>query len=149
MCGQRSRSQFRFLSNRVLRLARSGKLDYAVSVVSGAFPPSPPSVIPGSIYISTYEGWRMTRRNTRVIIAVALGLCLPLTACKDAKTLQENEQLKAQVAQLQKENGQAVNDLESMTADRDALKKDNEQLKSEIKALKTKKKSASRKHHRS
>jgi len=94
----------------------------------------------------------MTRRNTWVIMAVALGLCLPLTACKDAKTLQENEQLKAQVAQLQKENGQAVNDLESMTADRDALKKENEQLTSEIKALKgkgSKKKSVSHKHHRS
>jgi len=94
----------------------------------------------------------MTRRNTWAIIALAMGLSLPLTACKDAKTQQENEQLKAQVAQLQKENGQAVNDLESMTADRDALKKENEQLTTEIKALKskhTKKKSASRQHHRS
>jgi peptidoglycan hydrolase CwlO-like protein len=94
----------------------------------------------------------MTRRNTWAIIAVGVVLSLPLTACKDPKTLQENEQLKAQVAQLQKESGQAVNDLEEMTADRDALTKENEQLKAEIKALKTKrsgKKSASRKHHRS
>ena len=94
----------------------------------------------------------MTRGNTWAIIAMAMGLSLPLAACKDEKTLQENQQLKAQVAQLQKENGQAVNDLESMTADRDALKKDNEQLKSEIKALKTKgsgKKSARRKHRQS
>jgi peptidoglycan hydrolase CwlO-like protein len=94
----------------------------------------------------------MTRRNTWAIIAVGVALCLPLAACKDAKTQQENQQLKAQVAQLQKENGQAVNDLESMTADRDALKKENEQLQAEIKALKSKsskKKSAGRKHHRS
>jgi len=28
-----------------------------------------------------------------------------VTACKDTKTLQENEQLKAQVTGLQKENG--------------------------------------------
>jgi peptidoglycan hydrolase CwlO-like protein len=93
----------------------------------------------------------MTRRNTWAIIAVGVALSLPLAACKDAKTQQENQQLKAQVAQLQKENGQAVNDLESMTADRDALKKENEQLQSEIKALKAKspkKKSTSRKHHR-
>jgi len=93
----------------------------------------------------------MTRRNKWAIIAVGMALSLPLTACKDAKTQQENQQLKAQVAQLQKENGQAVNDLESMTADRDALKQENEQLKTEIKALKTKhskKKSTSRQHHR-
>jgi len=93
----------------------------------------------------------MRRRNTWVIIAVGVALSMPLTACKDTKTLQENQQLKSQVAQLQKENGQAVNDLESMTADRDALTKENEQLKAQIKALKTKssgKKSASRKHHR-
>jgi cell division protein FtsB len=82
---------------------------------------------------------------------VGVALSLPLAACKDEKTQQENQQLKAQVAQLQKENGQAVNDLESMTADRDALKKENDQLTSEIKALKaknSKKKSAGRKHHR-
>lgn len=93
----------------------------------------------------------MTRRNTWAMIAVAAVLSLPLAACKDAKTEQETQQLKAQVAQLQKENGQAVNDLESMTADRDALKKENDQLQSEIKALKSKgsKKKTSRKHHRS
>ncbi len=93
----------------------------------------------------------MTRRNTWAIITVGMVLSLPLTACKDTKTLQENQQLKAQVAQLQKENAQGVNDLESMTADRDALTKENEQLKAQIKALKTKgsgKKSAGRKHHR-
>jgi peptidoglycan hydrolase CwlO-like protein len=94
----------------------------------------------------------MTRRNAWAMMAMATVVSLSLTACKDTKTLQENQQLKAQVAQLQKENGQAVNDLESMTADRDGLKKENEQLQSEIKALKSKrsgKKSATRKHRRS
>ncbi|HXJ12926.1 MAG TPA: hypothetical protein VNH19_11685 [Candidatus Limnocylindrales bacterium] len=92
----------------------------------------------------------MTRSNTWAIIAVAMLLSLPLTACKDTKTLEENQQLKSQVAQLQKENGQAVNDLESMTAERDTLTKENEQLKTEIKTLKAKKsgkKSTTRKHH--
>jgi len=72
-----------------------------------------------------------------------------LTACKDTKTLQENEQLKAQVAELQKENGQVGNDLETMTAARDALTKENEKLKAEIKKLKTRssrKRTSSRKH---
>jgi len=94
----------------------------------------------------------MTRSNTSAIIAVAMLLSLPLAASKDTKTLQENQQLKTQVAQLQKENGQAVNDLESMTAERDTLTKENEQLKAEIKAFKPKKsgkKTAARKHHHS
>ena len=94
----------------------------------------------------------MTRKNTWAILAVAAVLSLPLTACKDARTLQENEQLKARVAELQKENGQVGNDLETMTAARDALTKENEALKAEIKARKTKHsgaKATSRKRRRS
>ena len=93
----------------------------------------------------------MTRKNTWAIFAMAVLLSVPLSACKDTKTLQENEQLKAQVAELQKENGQVGNDLETMTAARDALTKENEKLKAEIKTLKGKhsgKKSATRKHRR-
>jgi peptidoglycan hydrolase CwlO-like protein len=92
----------------------------------------------------------MTRKNTWAVLAGAAMLSLPLTACKDSKTLQENEQLKAHVAELQKENGQMGNDLETMTAARDALSKENDKLRVEIKTLKTKssgKKVASRKRH--
>jgi peptidoglycan hydrolase CwlO-like protein len=91
-------------------------------------------------------------KNTWARLAVAIMLSLPLTACKDTKTLQENEQLKAQVAELQKENGQLGNDLETMTAARDALTKENEKLKAEMKPRKAKhsgRKAASRKHRRS
>jgi regulator of replication initiation timing len=94
----------------------------------------------------------MTRKNTWAILAVAAALSLPLTACKDTKTLQENEQLKARVAELQKENDQVRNDLETMTDAHDALAKENEKLKAELKARKTKssgKKAASRKRRRS
>jgi peptidoglycan hydrolase CwlO-like protein len=94
----------------------------------------------------------MTRKNAWARIAMAVVLSLPLTACKDTKTMQENEQLKAHVADLQKENGQVGNDLEAMTAARDALAKENEKLRAEIKAQKTKtsgKKASSRKHRRS
>lgn len=93
----------------------------------------------------------MTRKNSWAIFAMAVLLSVPLSACKDTKTLQENEQLKAQVAELQKENGQVGNDLETMTAARDALTKENEKLKAEIKTLKGKhsgKKGATRKHRR-
>jgi len=94
----------------------------------------------------------MTRKYTWAKLAVAVALSLPLTACKDTRTLQENEQLKTHVAELQKENGQLGNDLETITAARDALTKENEKLKAEIKARKTKrsgKKAASRKRRQS
>jgi outer membrane murein-binding lipoprotein Lpp len=93
----------------------------------------------------------MTHKNTWAGLAVAVLLSLPLAACKDTKTLQENEQLKTQVAELQKENGQLGNDLETMTAARDALAKENETLKAEVKPRKTKRsgtKVASRRRRR-
>jgi FtsZ-binding cell division protein ZapB len=93
----------------------------------------------------------MTRKNTWAGLAVAVLLSLPLIACKDTKTLQENEQLKAHVAELQKENGQLGNELETMTAARDALTKENEALKAQMKSRKTKhsaKKATNRTHHR-
>ena len=92
----------------------------------------------------------MTRKHTWAGLAVAIALSLHLTACKDTKTLQENEQLKAHVAELQKENGQLGNELETMTAARDALTKENEALKAQMKSRKTKhsgKKAAHRTHH--
>ena len=77
-------------------------------------------------------------------------LSLSLAACKDTKTLQENEQLKAQVADLQKQNGEMGNNLETVTAARDALMKENESLQAEIKALEAernpKKKTSSRRN---
>jgi FtsZ-binding cell division protein ZapB len=93
----------------------------------------------------------MTRNNVWARLTVTVMLSLWLTACKDTKTLQENEQLKAQVAELRKENGQLGNNLETMTAARDALTKENDALKAEIKVRKTKRsgtKAASRKHRR-
>lgn len=94
----------------------------------------------------------MTRKNTWAILAVAAALSLPLAACKDTQTLQQNEQLKTQVAELQKENTQAASDLAAMTAARDALAKENEQLKAAQKPRKSKHagtKGTGRKHHRS
>src|ERR1700689_4129280 len=98
------------------------------------------------------EGRRMTRKSTLASLAVAIALSLSLAACKDTKTLQENEQLKAQVADLQKQNGEMGNNLETVTAARDALVKENETLKAELKAMrpkKSRKKASGRKHHRS
>jgi len=93
----------------------------------------------------------MTRKSTLASLVVAVAMSLSLTACKDTKTLQENAQLKAQVADLQKQNGEIGNNLETVTAARDALMKENETLKAQLKAKKTKspkKKASSRKHRR-
>jgi len=96
----------------------------------------------------------MARKSTLASLVVAVVLGLSLTACKDTKTLQENEQLKAQVADLQKQNGEMGNNLETVTAARDALMKENDSLKAELQTRKSKKpkkkaKSSSRKHRRS
>ena len=80
----------------------------------------------------------MTRKNACANLAAAVVLSLSLTACKDTKTLQENEQLKAKVADLQRENGQLGNNLETVTADRDALTKENAALKARVKPAKAK-----------
>ena len=78
----------------------------------------------------------MTRKSTLASLVVAVVLSLCLTACKDTKALQENEQLKAQVADLQKQNGEMGNNLETVTAARDALAQENEALKSQVRVLK-------------
>ena len=87
-------------------------------------------------------------KSNWAVFAVAGMLSLPFTACKDTKTLQENEHLNTQVAELQKENGQVRNDLETMTAARDALTKENEKLKAELKTKHSGKKAPSRKRRR-
>jgi cell division protein FtsB len=136
----------------LIRLAPTKKLRYAVSVVCGAFPPRPLSVVPVTVQNLVKEGCRMTCKNTWAGLVLAVVLSLSLTACKDTTTLQENERLKAQVAELQKETGQLGNNLETLTAARDALTKENEALRAEIKVRKTKRtgtKAASRKRRRS
>lgn len=91
----------------------------------------------------------MTRKSTLASLVVAVAFSLGLTACKDTKTLQENEQLKAQVADLQKQNGEMGNNLETVTAARDALAQENESLKAQLRAkpkAAKKKKVSSRRH---
>jgi hypothetical protein len=131
-------------------LAPCGKLLYA-EWVGGGFPPHPLSVAPLAVQIPAPKGKRMTRRNAWAGLVLALGLSLSLFACKDTKTLQENEQLKTQIADLQKQNGQMGNDLETVTAARDALAKENAALEAKLKPKKAARKPAkksTRKKHR-
>lgn len=85
------------------------------------------------------------RKNSAVILLFAVALSLPLASCEDTKARQENEQLKAKVAELVKENGNLGNTIDSLTQENNALKKENEQLKAKSTA-KTKK--TSKKHRR-
>jgi peptidoglycan hydrolase CwlO-like protein len=75
-------------------------------------------------------------KNTLTGLILAVVLSSSLTACTDTKTVQENQQLKAQMAELQKENGQLENSLETVTAARDALTKENEELEAQIRGRK-------------
>ena len=83
------------------------------------------------------------RKNTKVGLLLAVALVLSLIGCDDTKARQENEQLKAHVAELVKESGDLGNRVDALTQENDALKQENEQLKRKVKTKKTKK----GKHH--
>src|SRR5713101_8454294 len=100
--------------NQVSRACGMQKTPLRWQAVSGVSPPSPAKRLFHRSSISC-EGRKMGKKSLAGL-AVAVLLSLSLTACKDTKTLQENEQLKAQIAQLQKENGQLGDTLQTMTA---------------------------------
>ena len=78
------------------------------------------------------------RRNTMASLLLVVALDLPLIACEDTKARQENEQLKARVAELVKDNGDLGNRVDELTQDNTALKQENEQLKAKRSHAKTK-----------
>jgi regulator of replication initiation timing len=80
----------------------------------------------------------MTLRNNALAgLLVAATMSLSLTACQDTKARQENEQLKAQLSQLEKDNGDLQNHVDALTQENAELKQENEKLKA--KKMKTKK----------
>jgi regulator of replication initiation timing len=85
------------------------------------------------------------RKNIMAGLLFVLALGLSLTGCEDTKARQENEQLKAHVAELVKESGDLGNRVDALTQENAALKQENEQLKRKANTKKTKKS----KHHRS
>jgi cell division protein FtsB len=103
-----------------------------------------------TFFVAAYRGeGRMMRKTAALGFLAVLALSLSLTACKDTKTAQENEQLKAQVVQLQKENGQLGNDVETVTAARDALAKENDALQARLNKKRPSAKASARKIRRS
>ena len=69
-------------------------------------------------------------------LAFALAAALSLTACQDTKARQENEQLKTQVSELQKQLGEMGNRVDEATKARDDLMKQNAVLREENNRLK-------------
>ena len=85
------------------------------------------------------------RKNIMAGLLFVSALGLSLTGCEDTKTRQENEQLKAHVAELVKESGELGNRADALTQENAALKQEKEQLKRKAHTKKSKKS----KHHRS
>jgi regulator of replication initiation timing len=83
-------------------------------------------------------------KNVALKLALVGALCLTIIGCEDTKAHQENDQLKARVAELVKENGNLGNNVDALTQENTALKHENEQLK----ARTSKSKKSSKKHHR-
>jgi regulator of replication initiation timing len=84
------------------------------------------------------------RKNTIASLLFAVALSVSLTACEDTKARQENEQLKAHVAELVKESGDLGNRVDALTQENAELKQENERLKAKT----TRTKSSKKKHHR-
>lgn len=84
-------------------------------------------------------------KNILAGFALAMALSVSLAACQDTKARQENEQLKAQVLQLQKDSGDLGNRIDVLTKENTELKAENERLKTKQPA---KKSSKSKRRHR-
>lgn len=85
------------------------------------------------------------RKNTITGLVFAVALSLSLTACQDTKARLENKQLKAELSQLEKENGDQQNHIDALTQENAELKQENEKLK----AKNVKKKKTAKHKHRS
>jgi hypothetical protein len=85
------------------------------------------------------------RKNRIASLALAVALGLPLIACQDTKARQENEQLKARVAELEKDNTDLSGKVDGLAKENSALASENEKLKA---AQKPSKKAAKGKHRK-
>ena len=85
------------------------------------------------------------RKNSIAGLVLALTLGLSLAGCQDTKARQENEQLKARVAELEKDNTDLNTRIDALAKENSSLSAENEKLK----AVKTPpKKAAKGKHHK-
>jgi regulator of replication initiation timing len=84
------------------------------------------------------------RKDTIASLVLAATLALPLIACQDTKARQENDQLKAHVAELEKENTDLGSKVDGLAKENSALATENERLKAKTPPKKVSKS----KHHK-
>lgn len=72
---------------------------------------------------------RNMHKNTVACFVLAAAISLSLLGCQDTKARQENEQLKAQVLQLQKDTGELGNRIDTLTKENAELRDENARLK--------------------
>jgi regulator of replication initiation timing len=85
-------------------------------------------------------------KKTVAGLALTAALCLSPLSCQDTKARQENEQLKAQVLQLQKDNGELGNRIDTLTKENADLRGENERLKAKRPARKRKHRRTTSRH---
>ena len=89
------------------------------------------------------------RKNGVASLLLAASLGLPLVACQDTKARQENEQLKTQVADLQKQNTDLSSRVDGLAKENSELSAENEKLKAQIPHKKAAKSSKRKRARRS
>jgi regulator of replication initiation timing len=72
------------------------------------------------------------RKNSVASLLLAASLGLPMAACQDTKARQENEQLKTQLADVQKQNTDLSGRVDALAKENSDLSAENEKLKAQI-----------------
>ncbi len=85
------------------------------------------------------------RKNSIAGLVLALTLGFSLAGCQDTKARQENDQLKARVAELEKDNTDLNTRVDALAKENSSLASENEKLKA---AIPHPKKSAKGKHRK-
>ena len=89
------------------------------------------------------------RKNGVASLVLAASLGLAFVGCQDTKARQENEQLKGQLADIQKQNADLSGRVDALAKENSDLSAENEKLKAQIPHKKAAKSSKKRKHARS
>jgi regulator of replication initiation timing len=87
------------------------------------------------------------RKNSLAGLLLVASLGLPMAACQDTKARQENEQLKGQLADIQKQNTDLSGRVDALAKENSDLSAENEKLKAQVPHPK-KKAAAKKKAHR-
>jgi regulator of replication initiation timing len=87
------------------------------------------------------------RKNGAAILLLAASFGLPMAACQDTKARTENEQLKGQLADIQKQNTDLSGRVDALAKENSDLSAENEKLKAQIPHKKAAAKSSKKRRH--